>query len=74
MSTKGSDHKAIPQGPLPSQLSTAPREDYMIPQLTFSSLPYMEMQLSFGSPLTIPSSSVASLATKGLSCKVSGSC
>lgn len=40
----------------------------------FSSLPYTEMQLSFGSPLTIPSSSVASLATKGLSCKVPGSC
>lgn len=34
----------------------------------------MEKQLSSGRPLTIRSSSVASLATKGLSCKVPGSC
>lgn len=46
----------------------------MISDYPFSSLPYTEMQLFFGSPLTIPSSSVASLATKGLSCKVPGSC
>lgn len=69
--TKCLGREAVPWGPLLSQLPTVPQEgwDYLI-----SSLPYMEMQLSFGSPLTIPSSSVASLATKGLSCKAPGSC